>query len=382
MVNLLFTLIAIVILLPILLLLPIGFSVRGKITIVIASLLIVLLGLMAAPVFPFWQTILIEVLVVGIVSYLLNKKMAAVIYAAQEDINVFEEEERTKQIIEGMDETYSYIAHSEKTPKLVNMNEQVERYDEGMLETAENAVGLANAVTEPANKEMLMGLSVEEVAVALQEVEDMETELEQAQISFKNESVTAATDYLADLEEYLTNDSAAEIEDRHEIDDLPISLIDVESSDLELQLIETASFDEPTAQEQSDVNLVFDELDDELPELIFSENPVQIEGQETHIETFETEELEIIDYQLEDVFKSELEEGPEEEDDFETESDRRLTAGVPSDEHPIKIKFNLDDDDDDDFWKSLLEDDDEEDKKESKPTDKLEKVWKRTGLAK
>ncbi|MGJ7920540.1 hypothetical protein [Neobacillus sp. LXY-4] len=115
--NLIFTGISLLILLPIIYFLPIGFTVKGKVFIVVASFLLSLVGLGASLVFPIWQTGLILLLLVTASAYLLMKTGKQWLYLVENNQPFVFEEEKQEQPINEIKDTYSYIAFSDKSPK-------------------------------------------------------------------------------------------------------------------------------------------------------------------------------------------------------------------------------------------------------------------------
>ncbi|HYK71573.1 MAG TPA: hypothetical protein VEV44_00365, partial [Pseudoneobacillus sp.] len=72
---------------PILFFLNIGISKKGKLSIVISSLLIAISGLLAQWSYPLWQTVLILLLLITTLSYLLHTRFEKFIYMNNEDID-------------------------------------------------------------------------------------------------------------------------------------------------------------------------------------------------------------------------------------------------------------------------------------------------------
>lgn len=117
--SLLFAGVSMLILLPILYFLPLGFTNKGKVFIVVASLLIGLLGIVSVAVLPLWQTGLILLIFVSALVYLLSKRDLEWLYQAEmeyEDPFHMEEEEES-QPVKVINDNYQYIASSEKIPK-------------------------------------------------------------------------------------------------------------------------------------------------------------------------------------------------------------------------------------------------------------------------
>jgi hypothetical protein len=119
--SLLFAGIAIVILLPLLYFLPLGFTVKGKLFIAAASTLIGLFGLVAVKLFPLWQTALILALFVSSLAYLLQKRGLDWLYLQEEEVDPFAvEQEPAAAPLKELKESYMYIASSDKTPKTLD----------------------------------------------------------------------------------------------------------------------------------------------------------------------------------------------------------------------------------------------------------------------
>jgi hypothetical protein len=110
--------VSLLILLPIVYFLPLGFTVKGKVFIVVASLLIGLFGLVSAAVFPLWQTALILLVFVGSLAYLMSKRDLVWLYLPEENDDPFSvEEDLDASPLKEIKESYTHIASSEKAPK-------------------------------------------------------------------------------------------------------------------------------------------------------------------------------------------------------------------------------------------------------------------------
>ncbi|MEH7332702.1 hypothetical protein V7161_08705 [Neobacillus drentensis] len=74
--------------------LPIGITLRGKICIVLASFVLALGGLGAVTSFPLWQSALMIFLLVLVAAYIMNSRLAAVLYSQEIDSieDVYEDE--------------------------------------------------------------------------------------------------------------------------------------------------------------------------------------------------------------------------------------------------------------------------------------------------
>jgi hypothetical protein len=97
-ISFLFTALAFLILIPVLLFLPLGLTRRGAWTVAFASLLFGSFGLLAKAVFPLWQVVLLLLLLTAASTYLLDRKLGHLLYATaltddeEEKMVVIEEE--------------------------------------------------------------------------------------------------------------------------------------------------------------------------------------------------------------------------------------------------------------------------------------------------
>lgn len=90
----LFILLAFVVAIPLLFMLPLGLSRRGKIAALLVSLLLSLLAVTASAVFPLWQVSLLLLLMAIAVTYVLDRRFGHVLYAiAEEEDDLFTAEE-------------------------------------------------------------------------------------------------------------------------------------------------------------------------------------------------------------------------------------------------------------------------------------------------
>jgi hypothetical protein len=80
----LFAFAALVVLIPILFVLPLGFNRRGNVIIIAVSFFLASFGLLAKSMLPFWQVVLLLLLLALPVTYLLDKRLGHLLYVAQE----------------------------------------------------------------------------------------------------------------------------------------------------------------------------------------------------------------------------------------------------------------------------------------------------------
>ncbi|MDN3018504.1 hypothetical protein PH210_20175 [Paenibacillus sp. BSR1-1] len=76
---------AMLVLMLIIAFLPIGFTLRGKIYLVLASFILALGGLGAVTSFPLWQSALMIFLLILVTAYIMNSRLAAVFYSQEID---------------------------------------------------------------------------------------------------------------------------------------------------------------------------------------------------------------------------------------------------------------------------------------------------------
>ncbi|WP_147532514.1 hypothetical protein [Bacillus marasmi] len=128
--------IALLILIPILYFLPMGFTFKGKVFVVLASLLIGVFGLISVAIFPVWQTALILLLFVSSLAYLMSKRNQEWMYVPEVDVDPFaiaEEDEAEEIPKHDIKPSYTYIAVSEKNPK-GKLEDLAQNQDLGLLE--------------------------------------------------------------------------------------------------------------------------------------------------------------------------------------------------------------------------------------------------------
>jgi membrane protein implicated in regulation of membrane protease activity len=113
--HVIFTIIAFILAIPILLILPVGLSWSGKIAALIIALLLSLLSLVAKSFFPMWQLVLLLGLLMVAMTYLLHRQFAHVFYAANKmDDDELEEQD---ELIVNTD-----VLHEEEA---VRVNEEI-----------------------------------------------------------------------------------------------------------------------------------------------------------------------------------------------------------------------------------------------------------------
>lgn len=320
---LLFTIGSLVVLVPIVYILPLGLSKRGKAVVLMTAFLIAILGILATPVLPLWQTSLIVMLIIGMVSYFMNNRIGNLLFTVEEE-NVLVEEIEPAPVINTLSDTYAHIAISDKVVKGSDVEEDTNLLQKAMRQAGDPKPSSLLGKEEDNSLDSLefSFSSNEKLEVASAVLTDDESVIKDDFMDAQLEN----NGYLAEMEEYLT----IEQEDGLFEND-PSTDFDIE----EIKFGEVERLESSNSLEDQISEISMDVLDeDELPELIFDEVTI---SEEKSSEDNSNE--------------------PEIESDFE----------------------------EDDFWKNLLEDDleEEEEKKETTATtDKLEKMWERVGLAK
>ncbi|KKK33052.1 hypothetical protein WQ57_24190 [Mesobacillus campisalis] len=331
--NVLFAGIAMVILVPVIYFLPLGFSLRGKVYIVTASLLIAAVGLLAASIMPLWQTFLIEVLLIGFTAYFLFKRIESILQAPDDmEQETYQQLEESR--FESLNDTYNHIALSE------NWASELVEEEPGLLKKAMRQAGepkfsilignqKENTARQtddmPMNAFAEVAASKEEASIEVvsQETEnntdgdpedlsheflvDNETEIEQETIEsealqqvdhgsthnnvqYIEQKTETESSYLAEMEDLLI------IEDEDLLQASPV--LQEDSEDLEgLDFgdeIAESHIEQPTPS-------LSDYASDELPELEFDDIPLEKETPESQLDEefwsslLEEDELEVLD---------------------------------------------------------------------------------------
>lgn len=92
--TIIFTVTALIILIPLLYFLPLGFKKQGKLIIIASSLCLALIGLLANTVFELWQTSLLLLLFALAATYLIEKKLSSFVFAdtSTEEVKTVEDD--------------------------------------------------------------------------------------------------------------------------------------------------------------------------------------------------------------------------------------------------------------------------------------------------
>jgi hypothetical protein len=326
--SLLFAGIAFVILVPIIYFLPLGFSLRGKVFIIAAAFLISLVGLLAAPIMPFWQTLLIEILLIGVTAYFMFKRIETILQVPAEDMEQETYQQLEQSTFESLNDTYSHIAISENWA-----NDLIEE-EPGLLQKAMRQAGEpkfsilignheGNTVSKtndlPMDAFAQVAVSKEETprdmdsqeneskpdgefddtSVEVFALNEVEAEKEETKVDELEETNYGHTT-VQYIEQHETEPSyLAEMEDLLNIEEeslpevSPVSQADLEEVDFDDE-IAVSHTEEPTPN-LSDYDL------DELSELDFDEIPMEKEAPESQLDEafwnslLEDDELEVLE---------------------------------------------------------------------------------------
>ena len=137
MVSFLFAGIALLVLLPILYFLPLGFSLKGKGVIFALSLVISLVGLIATPILQLWQIGLILLLFVGLAAYLLTNKIEGFMEVPTEEATDLMQPVDQAAISENVNDAFSYIATSDTKHEDTIETEQTGIFAKAMRQAGE-----------------------------------------------------------------------------------------------------------------------------------------------------------------------------------------------------------------------------------------------------
>ncbi|WP_223591144.1 hypothetical protein [Neobacillus bataviensis] len=181
---------AMLVLMLIIAFLPIGFTLRGKIYLVLASFVLALGGLGAVTSFPLWQSALMIFLLVLITAYIMNSRLAAVFYS---------------QEIDSIEDDYE-----DESPKSFDMVKQPENStDLDMIDlgeiniTAPSTEKLENIYEDSLELQPQMLEENDELAdIGVEEISFMD-ERPEIQLVETNEDIEPEDGYLADIESLL-----------------------------------------------------------------------------------------------------------------------------------------------------------------------------------
>lgn len=356
--SLLFAGISLLILFPILYFLPLGFTIKGKVFIVVASFVTGLVGLAASVVFPLWQTALILMLFVSTATYLINKQGKKWLYLPEVYYDPFFVPEITpdppvKEVV--VTNSYSYIAHSDnkveseaekKTKKSTKKQKTVKQQaSQTNLLLVEEQIAATNQKLELTTLlEKLVVQNEHELSLFRKPYEDEHDEdeidepesskedlsvLKQPELEDLNDLAEMEASILVDIQlesitvvepklqsdsvtAITTDDMVLDIEDLLEEEDEPLEELDYSSVTLEHshdymseieKMIETDGHEFDRVQPVIKTPIPTHQTDDILEVISISSVPTEVTKKDDTAPAPNTDEGEIEELSLEDLFK-------------------------------------------------------------------------------
>ncbi|NRD76008.1 hypothetical protein HPT25_00610 [Bacillus sp. BRMEA1] len=286
---------SLVILIPIVYFLPLGISTRGKWLIMFLSFLLGILGLSAQSFLPLWELAILILILVGLVSFILDRRMGGILSSSfateeEEELPIVQED---PIVADEMESTVPIFM--EELMPLKNEEDRTDAAPEEILISTDavfNALGTSsdesNAVDEPTEMEILEDWGEQH---SLKSEVDIEP-LADLPITDDFEMVESNGNYLAELEEMLSNTDP----NTDENESAALLHADIEETDT-LSLVDTEGALEHT--------LIENDLGSILEELLVTD-PLEPVGEqedidkvsEVSVETVETDELRLHDLGL------------------------------------------------------------------------------------
>lgn len=261
---------SLLILVPIIYLLPLGITLRGKWLVIIISFILGLMGLLAKTIFPLWKIILMLLLLMGIVVYFIEKKLGTVLFLSEtpnpkdeKEIDSYEEEIEDWEISEKPGEKFSTKEELEVLPENDLEISKDDSYIKPIIEPASPVV--ASTSLEKENEQLVdwdEDISFIQDRNQLFEVKD--DVIEEIDLTPQEET------YMADFEELMNQPLDMAINDSEPEGDQTDT--DVESiSEYFNSLVEEDDLDKENLAE-TDLDKVFIELKEEIFETEVAEN--------------------------------------------------------------------------------------------------------------
>lgn len=296
-------LLSLVIVVPVMYLLPLGLSNRGKFITIGLALCVSAIGILSRELFPIWQSILIMLLFLIIASYFLMKNWSNVLFELSEEVaeSVTENVQETIEVKDSKATTNSVIEEEDIITYVSNIN------SEEILINEEN-VTLDKTVD---SLDVELDLDVIEKLELTEQEEAIYPSVEEQEILDKElDDEAVEKSYLAEIEKMLDEDASPVIdliEERKEdeIEEIPFPIY-VESEvavssekneqeqqldDLSLDVLAEVDIEDEKILEQGDSKENIEELQDfsakemlvEVAEITIEEdqaNPIESDGHE------------------------------------------------------------------------------------------------------
>lgn len=292
-------LLSLVIVVPVMYLLPLGLSNRGKFITIGLALCVSAIGILSRELFPIWQSILIMLLFLIIASYFLMKNWSKVLFELSEEVaeSVTENVQETIEVKDSKATTNSVIEEEDIITYVSNIN------SEEILINEEN-VTLDKTVD---SLDVELDLDVIEKLELTEQEEAIYPSVEEQEILDKElDDEAVEKSYLAEIEKMLDEDASPVIdliEDRKEdeIEEIPFPIYEESEvavssekneqeqhlDDLSLDVLAEVDIENEKILEQENIEELQDfsakEMLDEVAEITIEEdqaNPIESDGHE------------------------------------------------------------------------------------------------------
>ncbi|EOR25506.1 hypothetical protein A499_05086 [Niallia nealsonii AAU1] len=290
-------LLSLVIVVPVMYLLPLGLSNRGKFITIGLALCVSAIGILSRELFPIWQSILIMLLFLIIASYFLMKNWSKVLFELSEEVaeSVTENVQETIEVKDSKATTNSVIEEEDIITYVSNIN------SEEILINEEN-VTLDKTVD---SLDVELDLDVIEKLELTEQEEAIYPSVEEQEILDKElDDEAVEKSYLAEIEKMLDEDASPVIdliEDRKEdeIEEIPFPIYEESEvavssekneqeqhlDDLSLDVLAEVDIENEKILEQENIEELQDfsakEMLDEVAEITIEEdqaNPIESDG--------------------------------------------------------------------------------------------------------
>lgn len=290
-------LLSLVIVVPVMYLLPLGLSNRGKFITIGLALCVSAIGILSRELFPIWQSILIMLLFLIIASYFLMKNWSKVLFELSEEVaeSVIENVQETIEVKDSKATTNSVIEEEDIITYVSNIN------SEEILINEEN-VTLDKTVD---SLDVELDLDVIEKLELTEQEEAIYPSVEEQEILDKElDDEAVEKSYLAEIEKMLDEDASPVIdliEERKEdeIEEIPFPIYEESEvavssekneqeqhlDDLSLDVLAEVDIEDEKILEQENIEELQDfsakEMLDEVAEITIEEdqaNPIESDG--------------------------------------------------------------------------------------------------------
>lgn len=298
-------LVSLVILVPIIYFLPLGLKVGGKIILIVLSFCIANIGILAKNNFPLWQSVLLVLLLLILVSYILDKRLGKALYLAN-DQEIEEEIGNTapkavklssrlsessvddSKAILKMEELSNLSSPPDKQENLKPANDDI-YLEEIVFEDEKDSEQNDQSNEEKHNKPMEAETESNEEVLQEEELSELMERSEPKELNDEDGQKEVPSDdnevhYMAEIEKL--------IEEDEEFDNLVLEDSNPKGQDDQL---ETKAEIKITELELTDLEDSYNPVDESLYEELFNEEKVEVEDS-IHGETVtEASNLEIDD---------------------------------------------------------------------------------------